>query len=393
MDVPRSEKTVLLDLQYVSPGIYATYFTAGNPPQTIPVAFDTGTSDSVLPDVWFNLNASTTNQFLNDNFSIVYGSGTIGGAWVKDSLAIDGETNLENFRFAVGDKFNPLMLNKLGIIGIGLKEFETTNTFEYGISRVFPNTFETSEPKFTYDNFPISLKNAGYIDKNIFSVGYPRQATLGSILFGGVDTSKYATLVTAPIVQRAIGDWEGYTEASMMVIAIDLLNIEYHNKSEPFTLKLYPALIDTLTYDFAAPAPVIESLESLLGGKYDQNSGTLRYECHPDMTFAIRLGDSEIKIPLDQIASFDDGCFLYITQSPDDFLILGLSILSNLYTVFDADDLEISLGVYKESSTLLVLTISDGVGIPRAERVSNYSPVFTYDSLADCLIYEKAIYA
>lgn len=389
--------TIHLDLKYVGPGIYVTYFTAGSPPQSVPVAFDTGTSDSVLPEKFFSAAKSLTCKPLGQDFSIVYGFGAINGTWIKDTIGIQGGASLSDLQFAIGKEYSVLAMKSFGYIGLGLEKFETTYTFEYGINRKFPNTLKTMKPKHTYRNFPSRLKDDGLIAKNLFAVGYPNQASLATLTFGGVDTSKYKTLITVPIIQRSLGDWHGYQEASMMAVTLNDMCIEYGNRSKSVMSKQYPALVDTLTLAMSVPLPVIESLEGLLGGHYDFAQKVLTYDCHENVKLSLRFGNKSIKIPLEQIAqtleALDAQCVLHIIPSPDDFIILGLSVLSSLYTVFNADDLEISLGLYQDSVTSLIVGLSEKMRVPNAHRILDFSPVFKYEAATYCLNYSKSIFA
>lgn len=171
---------------------YIASLGIGSPPQTCVAAIDTGSSDlwvfsksSGQPDS-FDSSESSTYQLLNHDFSIQYVSGSAQGDWVKDNVTY-GSDSVTSLQFAVVN--SPTQQGEsAGIFGIGPEAQETT-----------------AETGSTYTNFPAALVQQGLTKVNAYSLYLDSiEAKIGSsILFGGVDTSRYTgTLWTIPFTSQ-----------------------------------------------------------------------------------------------------------------------------------------------------------------------------------------------
>lgn len=176
---------------------YITYLLFGSDQQKIGVDIDSGSSDLWIPNTQasgavtsygvYDSSTSSSAQDTGKSFTIEYGvpgdsTGSY-GEFFTDTIAFsDGSSPIQNFQF--GSVYQT-SVGQSGILGLGLESLEAPNQDGYG-----------SE----YPNFPVALKNAGYIDV----VGYSLYlntptATGGTLLFGGKDLAKIdGDLVTLP---------------------------------------------------------------------------------------------------------------------------------------------------------------------------------------------------
>lgn len=169
----------------------------GTPAQEVFVQLDTGSfelwvnptctglglSDATFCEATgsFNTSQSSTAVNMKTGKTLAYGIGTANITYFKDSIALPGATTpMTDVQFGVStssvDEFS-------GILGIG-----------YGVGLTT-----------TYPNFVDELALQNQTSVKAFSVGLGSKAEQeGAIVFGGVDTSKFAgKLVTLPIVPAA----------------------------------------------------------------------------------------------------------------------------------------------------------------------------------------------
>lgn len=403
--------TVQLDLKKVQTGVYVTTIEVGSPPQSVLVAFDTGTSDSwvrllnstdchdseepcyITEKIFFDSPKSTTFESLDTGFSMIYGVGEINGTWAKDTVQLGG-VSINSLQFGAGDESRNMPM-VYGLVGMGLEKFESTYTFEYGIKYKTKNTYYSNGTKHVYDNVPSRLKKDGTIKKSCYSVYYPEGGKDASgIIFGGVDRSKYSSLITVPIIQKSIGDWTDYNEASMLAVDLSQIYVTYNKFQAAVLGKSYPTLIDTLTYMTVAPESVVENLATLLGGKYIEDLYGIVYSCDSKIKFSFEFGGSTLNETAEKLSEKSgNSCIFPIIKNYDDYMILGGKFLTQFYTYFDLDDLEISFGNYKESNSAQVKAIDVDEKAPNSDKVKSYSSTFNYsatDTLS--LRYTSAIY-
>lgn len=406
------QNIISLTLNKVQTGIYVTTIQVGTPPQSILMAFDTGSSDtwvrlfnstdcrlsedqpcSMTEKLFLDSSESTSFKSLDSGFSMIYGVGEINGTWAKDTFKFDG-TEITSFQFGAGDLSSGLAMNE-GLVGLGLGKFESTNTFEYGIKHQTKNTYYDSGEKYVYENFPMRLKKDGIIKKNCYSVYYPDNGdTTCGIVFGGVDTAKYDSLITVPIIQSSTGDWSDYKEAYLLAVALEQIYVEYKDSKQPILGKQYPALIDTLTYVTVAPEPVVENLAKLLGGKYYEDLFGIVYTCNNNFKLSFSFGGDSIFASgtgLSQKSGIS--CIFPILKNNDDYIVLGGKFLTQFYTFFDLDDLQISFGKYKNTQGQSMHAINRNEKAPNTKNVKKYSSTFVYSSSdTSFLKYTSAIY-
>ncbi|ODV94347.1 hypothetical protein PACTADRAFT_51204 [Pachysolen tannophilus NRRL Y-2460] len=328
-----------------------------------------GTFDESKSDTFH----SNGTDFLVQYADYTYASGT----WAYDNVVIAG-ANVTDLSFAVANESN----SSIGVLGIGFEQLETT----YASS--------TTIESYTYANMPAKMVELGIIYKNAYSLYLnDSEATSGTILFGGVDHDKYTgSLETVEIVNTYAS--EGFT--SPITLAVTLSSITVNGSTVTDTLA--PALLDSGTTSFYAPANVMESLSEALGGTYSSDIGYYTRDCvseDDDTQITLDFTGAKINASLYNlqvsISSSDDGyedsssssttstCAIGIFDSGDDSYILGDSFLRSAYVVFDLDDYQISLAQANLNSTSEDIDVISST-VPSATTAPDYSSTWSATS-------------
>ncbi|ODQ79173.1 hypothetical protein BABINDRAFT_162222 [Babjeviella inositovora NRRL Y-12698] len=292
---------------------------------------DTGNAIDCSTYGTFDKSASTSFQSNNTKFAIQYADNTFAtGGWGYDKVVI-GSLTVDNLSFAVADLSNSTM----GVLGIGLAGLETTYS-----------SATTGSKPYMYENLPMKMKSDGLIEKNIYSL-YLNQgiATYGSVLFGGVDHSKYVgNLVTVPIVNSLA---KYYANPLKTEITLDSVSYEGNNLMSTSTI----ALLDsgsTLSY---LPSSVVSAAVSALGLSYNSRVQAYTGSCSSfnNKSFTFTFSGATITVPASNFlmslvlsnGQSSNTCAFGMIESSQ--TVLGDSFLRAAYVVYDLDDYEISL--------------------------------------------------
>jgi hypothetical protein len=179
---------------------YYINITIGTPPQELAVLLDTGSSDLWVisaVDTWdcagpigcdfgvYDQNESSTYALLASNgFSIAYGDDTqISGDFITDDVGFGREVVVKNQQMGLA---NLTYGSIVGVMGVGLDVNEANATFNGGP---------------VYSTIIDELQSQGFINAKAYSLWLDDlESNTGSILFGGVDRSKYlGELIALPI--------------------------------------------------------------------------------------------------------------------------------------------------------------------------------------------------
>ncbi|KAG5354868.1 Acid protease [Yarrowia sp. B02] len=367
---------------------YDTEITLGTPLKTFTVDLDTGSSD-----LWvaadgrngsYNPNNSSSYQEYKPGFSIGYVDGSHAeGNWVKDTIGFGGAT-ISEFIFAAADK----VASTQQVFGIGYPALEASSTNPHG------------DP-FTYDNFPIRLAKDGIINTPSYSLYLNNlDADSGSVLFGGVDTSKFSGELT---ILQTLPEPYSQTTAEFLV-TLDSIDVSVDNKSTNVLDKTRHVLLDsgtTLTY---LPTETYQTLVSTLGlvDSVDYGAGTTKKHVDEliakNVVITYTLQGQTIAVPAAQLfylitdrygnkVYFDqDGQteefygFLCADGSDGDknnapetiSYIFGDSFLRSAYVVYDIANDIIALGQadYDKTEGSIVPIQTGSEGIPSATSAS-----------------------
>lgn len=363
-DLQRRANTVSEAL-YNGLSLYIANISIGTPPQNMSVQLDTGSSDLWVPatdsnicsepscDAWgsFDPQASKTFDVLTNfgDFEIGYGDGSqYQGEYFSDNLVV-GEAKLKGVTMAVAQSAQNLVgsgssLANNGLMGIG---------FDSNEARV-------DEGDRSYQGVVSQLKKQGLIKTLSYSLWLDDEdAQTGSILFGGVDTSKYiAPLIALPMVAFDYRDPTTVNE-----VAVEMTSIELKGDAGTTSLTdknlVVPALLDSGTTSSYFPSDISQKIRDAFGAVEDPLSPSPLVACNlstSKATFVFGFGGSsgpKINVPIAQLVRdydgqtvFKDGtpaCGLSILTSDEGQVILGDSFLRSAYVVYHLEAKTIAL--------------------------------------------------
>ncbi|KAL7679116.1 putative aspartic peptidase A1 family, aspartic peptidase domain superfamily [Plasmopara halstedii] len=323
----------------------------GNPPQYLDVVFDTGSSDTWIPGTncdscgshhQFNSQQSTT--FLNTakKFYDVYGSGSVTGTVVLDTVTIS-ELTVTNARFGVieheSDRLQGFLAD--GIFGLGFEGLAH-------ISR--PTVFAALAGQ----NASLEYMFAFYLTPEAYHIG-------SELHIGGYDLSVVgpnASFHYTPVVKLPEFDSFMYWTIKMnsFKVIISNGNVIHHkgntndgrtetdittNLCQPFCY----AIVDTGTSLISIPATQFDQIVKKIThglncdgidcvGVGAANFPVLEFGMEPDNIFLLQ--------PEDYVFCSDWGeCTLQIQSTTDEWWILGDVFIKTYYTLFDAERMRI----------------------------------------------------
>ncbi|KAJ9611142.1 hypothetical protein H2200_004325 [Cladophialophora chaetospira] len=365
-------------------GLYVINVTVGNPPQSLSLFVDTGSSNTWFPSVdssacqaangscyggiGFDPAHSSSLQFLNNgSFEAAYGTGQATGDYITDTLSI-GSATVNNLTMGLAANISGPISN--GLLGMGYDSLESLAQTS-GVQ--FPGVLTL-------------LQQAGVIARRAFSVYLDDQESgVGSILFGGIDTSKYTgDLITVAITPNASGVYDRYRVDLTAVSFLD--STGKSNLLSPANMSA-PCAVDTGASINILPASVSQALVEGLGAI--SYAGVYFVDCalrDSNTSVLFQFGGSAgptIKVPMSEMLglplgfTFSDGnsgCLLNVNQVDDvDFqsiflggFTIGDPVIQSAYVVYDVDNNEISWAqaAFNKSRKGTILDIPAGTGLP-----------------------------
>lgn len=325
--------------------LYLTDLEVGTPGQKLQVNIDTGSSDLWLPaegtysdSGTFRNNASSSYEKIKSGFKISYGDGTFAyGDWATDSITIGGsEVKNVTFGYATQQSANQ------AILGVGFRDNEAS-------------AYQDSNA-FTYDNFPIQLKQQGIINKVAYSLYLNSlEAQAGSILFGAIDHAKFdGELKTLDVV-----DIDNYGEKTDKPIAF-FVNLDGITQSNGTTNNVanqsYPALLDSGTTLIYAPQTIAREI-GLKYGKFSVSAGGYLVDCDTKGNdFVFKFEGVSITVPFNYLLfhtngeanqQFSNQCLFGVLPSPSNIYILGDAFLRSAYVYYDLEDGKVGIAQAK----------------------------------------------
>lgn len=268
-------------------------------------------------------------------FQISYSDGSYAyGEYVTDDVTIDGKM-VKGLNFAVCD----LTDSEIGVLGIGFPALQ--GSYFLGVT---DESFSNQ-----YENLPMLLKLQGIIKKNLYSVALGKNNALeGSIVFGGVDHSKYSgTLQRVKILNR----YEKVGEKNPVYLEIALTSITGKNLAVNYRTTV---LLDTGATNNYLPAPYLRRIGKHLRGTEDDD-GYWEVDCDLldlDEEIVFGFSGANISVPVkDLIVQSVSGRYCYLGIFEDNKTpSLGDSFLRNAYVVYDLDNYEIALAQASDGS-------------------------------------------
>lgn len=314
---------------------YVTYLALGSNKQKVGVDIDTGSSDLWVPDSslanqkvavygTYNPLTSTTSKATGQIFNITYANNIMTlGTFFNDSVSFDGIT-LNEYQFA--DATTSPEGN--GILGVGPVSDEALTKTENN-----------------YPNFPVALRNAGFIDKVAYSLYLNNKtAASGSILFGGKDLAKIdGDLVTLK------------HSGNPTALSVNLKSLSAYGGG---ILVNAPYILDSGTSYNYFSLPVYNALLEQLGyaGKHFFD-GRPYVPCAPTGNLDFEFDGITIGVPLSEILLSDgtDQCVanIYISE----YNILGDLFLRHAYVVYNLEDSSIQIGKVKYTTETNIVAL------------------------------------
>ena len=261
----------------------------------------------------FKADSSKTLKDQAKPFAVEYGSGSVSGSLVTDTVKIAGLSVAMDFGLTnvTSDEFTQFPFE--GILGLSIGN---------------------GGPQ----NFLVALKNAKLVDSNVFAVSLSRSAdgfNDGEITFGGPNPDKFAGDISyTPVDPKHHGSW-----------AITMDDAEVNGKPVGVTDKL--AYIDTgTTYAFAPAADVKKLYEAIPGAEADGQGVTWTLPCDTKASLALSFGGKTFPVSAKDFLSGPDEekkCTgnIYGLEVVKGAWLLGDLFLKNVYTVFDMDQARI----------------------------------------------------
>jgi hypothetical protein len=329
-------------------------------------------------------------------FNTSFGDGsTASGPYATDTFGI-GDVSIANVQFGLATEVDSTTGPAIGLMGLGYTSIEAAVT--------------------PYANVPDVLFDAGVINSRLYSVFLNDQRDIsGSILFGGIDTSKYtgtlATLNLLPQINSAASSSRGYI--NQFVSVVTAANATVGGKTTMITsggssdYNAYygsdhglPVLLDTgssgwsvdsdfYQRHFAPVFPYVKrgicSCAYATSGDYLtlEFGGKVRIKI-PASEWIIPIYDVETKQP-QMIDSKTQACAFMITPSSptgEGFGVMGDAILRSMYLVYDLDNAQVSIAQASEDDSAKpnIVTVQAGPsGVAKAVSNVATAPANSYD--------------
>lgn len=197
-----------------------------------------------------------------------------------------------------------------------------------------------------YPNFPQAMKNQGLIQTPVYSLWLnSASASAGSILFGGIDKSKFKGKLTTFKVRSEQGQYRQFL--------LEIKSVSFAGKKIPGS---YLAVVDSGYTGSSFPLSLAQSIWAAAGihdTQIDQATGYPMVDCNfgnslsvPFMDFD--FGSAKFRVSLSEllISTAPGQCLLGIAAASggDSYQpLLGITFLRSVYAVFDLYNNEISL--------------------------------------------------
>ncbi|CAK1359888.1 Candidapepsin-7 [Cercospora beticola] len=400
-------------LAWSSGGAYYANLTVGTPPQPQTVILDTGSSDlyfdassaSTCEDPptatqaceggTFDSSKSSTYREVHaaPAFNTSFGDGSTAlGPYGSDVVGI-GHVLISPVQFGVATTVDSTTGFSLGLMGLGYSNNEAV----------------TSQRNF-YQNMPEVLKDAGEINSRLYSVFLNgANAGSGTILFGGIDTSKYTgSLATVNFLPQFYDGQELPLNFITTVTAANISlggqtaqlwsggspGVEAYNRDDP----ALPVLLDTGSTAWSIPQryflnyiePNFDFVDrsGICSCEYAKSGPSLSLEFGGKVTitvtpdqFIVPIIDPTTRKPQRYDNKGNEACIFLLAPdtSGQPFLTLGDAVLRSMYVVFDLDNGQgsIAQAATNPGSPNIVTVQAGPTGVAAAVSGVNTAPANT----------------
>ncbi|CAI5714676.1 unnamed protein product [Peronospora farinosa] len=342
--LPHAKRTTLQNFGNVQ---YIGSVGFGHPPQYLDMIFDTGSSDTWIPGInctsygshhQFDIQKSTTCRDTDEKFYDVYGSGSVSGTVVVDSVSISGYT-VNSARFGVTDDESEMLQDfpADGIFGMGFEGLAH-------ISR--PTVFAA-----------LAGQNADLENMFAFFLTHEAYLTGSELHIGGYDLSVVgpnASFHYTPVVKLPEFDSFMYwtIKVNNFFILPQSIDVDESNgrrsKTDVTANICAPfcyAIIDTGTSLISVPASQFNEVVTKItrGLNCDGiDCDSVSVEDFPVLHFGMEPDNVFLLQPQDYVlCSKWSQCKLQFQSTTDRWWILGDVFIKTYYTLFDAERMRV----------------------------------------------------
>ena len=381
----------LTEALYNGQSLYIANVTIGSNAQPLSLQLDTGSSDLWAPDAnsnlcadngcsdWGSFDYTTSSSFSVEqdapDFSISYGDNSqYSGVYGTDTISVGG-TKIDNAIFGLVNQASGIApgqgaYGNNGLMGI---------SFDIGEAGV-----EDGDLSSPYPGFVTQLKNHSVISTRSYSLWLNDvNAQTGSILFGGLDTSKFTPpLLALPMVGTNSSDYSKIDRLAVEFTGVSLSDAKGTNSlGSGFVL---PALLDSGTSITYLQPDLTQAIWDSAGAITDPALPDALVNCNLQNAQASYIfafgGDNgpKINVSLSQLVSeepgvkFKDGsqaCSFGISKSTDGTIVLGDTFLRSAYVVYDLDNKQIAMAQTNFNGGSSNVQEISGTSIPEVSTV------------------------
>ncbi|KAK3331431.1 aspartic peptidase domain-containing protein [Apodospora peruviana] len=337
-------------LAAMSGTLYTVNIGLGSPGQTVPVQFDTGSSE-----LWVNpvCSKSTTPDFCNAQprftssttlvsygvqGSVTYGTGYADFSYMSDYVRLGAATLTQQIFGVAYDSSHSVV----GIMGVGPDLMGWTSPYPYVID---------------------SLAQQGLTNSRAFSMDLRGFASdSGSVIYGGIDTKKYSgSLFKIPVVPASRSP-DGWTRWWVRLDGIKV-NQPDGNVVEVYTSPAggsgQPVLLDSGYTLSALPTPIFTNLVAAFpSASYVASADLYIVDCQdPGQGGSVDFifGTKTINVQYyDFVWHYPGSSLCVLGAFEDSFPVLGDTFLRSAYVVYDWDNRNVHLAQSAECGTNLV---------------------------------------
>ncbi|KAK7208231.1 aspartic peptidase domain-containing protein [Myxozyma melibiosi] len=345
--------------------LYYANVTVGTPGQSLRLQIDTGSSD-----IWFQSGEnevcqkssdpcadsgifepddSSTYSVVSSDFSIQYGDYSYAkGVYATETFTI-GSASVTNLTVGVATDANATD----GIMGIGYAGNEAI--------------VASKGSSYEYNNLPDLLVSQGFIATRAYSLWLnDQEASTGSVLFGGIDRSKFS----GELVSLPIDTYYGESSPTEFYVTLDGFGYTSDSKETQVSDSLDTAvLLDSGTSFCYVDSEIVAAIAKLTGAVYSSDVDGYVQTCdvmNVDASIDFYFSNLTIKVPIANIfypltdtageaitfTSGEAACQLSMMDNSDvGTSILGDTFLRAAYVVYDLDNAVIAMAQTKYNVT------------------------------------------
>ncbi|XP_061387519.1 lysosomal aspartic protease-like [Musca vetustissima] len=320
---PKAREAVTEKLfNYVDDSYYGK-ITIGTPAQEFLVLFDTGSSNLWVPVApcssdnqacenhnTYDPSASSTYVANGESFAIQYGSGSLSGYLVQDTVNVEGlEIKNQVFAAATSEPGDTFVYSPFdGLMGMGFKAIS--------VDDVTPPWY--------------NMIHQGLVTDKVFSFYFTRDGTSddgGVLVLGGNDPTHYTgDFHYVPVSEKGYWQFEMTSAHANGVSLCDQCQ----------------AIADTGTSLIGVPTDQYEAIQEAIGATFSYDTYEYMLDCSnidslPVVTFELGGGTFTLE-GSDYVIQSDGQCASAFEDAGTDFWILGDVFIGKYYTTFDFEN-------------------------------------------------------